>query len=352
MWAIAVKEFRQMVRDRRTLALMIAMPLVLLVVFGYAASFDVTTVSAEVVGPRAEAVAAGLPEALSVDAVRPSAGRGEAIADLRAARYHVVVVTEADSPASSTVLVDGSSLFTARAVVSAVAIAQLPVEVEVLFNPGLRTSVVMVPGLIGIVLVLVGTLATALGVVRERQAGTLEGLAVMPFRPRDVILGKLAPYFAVAVLDTVVVVVSGLILFGVPFEGSVSVFALASALFLFATLGIGVLISTVSENQGQAMQVTMLTVVPQILLSGLLFPLSSMAPGVRWIAYFLPLTYYIDIVRGVMVRGAPIGSLWFPLTMLAVLGGAVFALSITRFRRDLAPTPSVVASDDGRQGDR
>ena len=113
--------------------------------------------------------------------------------------------------------------------------------------------------------------------------------------------------------------------------------ALGATLFLFVTLGLGVLISTVSQNQGQAIQLAFMTVLPQILLSGLLFPLHSMAAGVRWIGYLLPLTYFIQLSRGVMVRGTPIDALVLPLTMLAVLGVAVFGLSLIRFRRDLAP---------------
>jgi ABC-2 type transport system permease protein len=107
---------------------------------------------------------------------------------------------------------------------------------------------------------------------------------------------------------------------------------------VFVTLSIGVLISSVSENQGQAIQLTMMTLLPQILLSGFVFPVTSMAPGVRWIAYLLPLKYFIDIARGVMLRGAPLSALWFPMLMLTVLGATVFALSLLRFRRDLAPT--------------
>jgi ABC-2 type transport system permease protein len=213
-----------------------------------------------------------------------------------------------------------------------------------LFNPSLATSAVMVPGIIGILLVFVGTLATALGVVRERQSGTMEQLAVMPFRPRDVFVGKVAPYFLIAAVDTAVVVAVGLAVFGVPFRGSVPLFVLGALLFVFVTLSIGVLISSVSENQGQAIQLTMMTLLPQILLSGFVFPVASMAPGVRWIAYLLPLKYFIDIARGVMLRGAPLSALWFPLLMLAVLGVAVFALSLLRFRRDLAPTGTTRAA--------
>jgi ABC-2 type transport system permease protein len=195
----------------------------------------------------------------------------------------------------------------------------------------------MIPGLIGLVLVFVGTVITSLGVVKERQAGTLEQLAVMPFRPRDVVAGKVLPYFVVAAADMTIIVLAGLLLFDMPFRGSVLTFVLAAGLFLLVTLGIGVLISTVSQNQGQAVMLAIMTLLPQVLLSGLIFPVDAMAAGVRWIAYLLPLKYFIEISRGVLVRGTPAGALLLPLGMLAVLGVAVFSLAVLRFRRDLAP---------------
>lgn len=212
----------------------------------------------------------------------------------------------------------------------------LPV-VQVLFNPKLRTSDVMVPGLAGIILVFVGTIVTSIGVVRERQAGTLEQLAVMPLRPADVFLGKIAPYFMVGAADLGVVIATGVVVFHVPFRGSVAELGLGALLFLFVTLGIGVLISSVSENQGQAIQLAIMAVLPQVLLSGLVFPLSSMVIGVRWIAYVLPLTYFNQIARGVMLRGEPIAALWQPFAYLALLGIVIGGLAILRFRRYLAP---------------
>jgi ABC-2 type transport system permease protein len=197
----------------------------------------------------------------------------------------------------------------------------------------------MIPGLAGLVLLFIGTLITSLGVVRERQAGTLEQLAVMPLRPRDVFLGKIAPYFLVASLDLVVILTVGVTLFDVPFNGSWLVLALGSLLFLFVTLGVGVLISIVSQNQGQAIQLAIMSALPQIILSGLIFPLESMAAGVRWISYVLPLTYFTQIARGVMLRGAPISSLWEPFLFLSLLAVVVVAAATLRFRRQLAPAP-------------
>ena len=209
MWAMAMKEFRQMRRDRRTLAMMILLPVLLLVVFGYAASFDVDQVKTVVVGPRAEQVAATLPGRLDVVRVAPAERRQQAVEALRDADAAVAVVTtDAGRPQ---VLVDGADLFSARSVVTELKGRPALPAPEVLFNPGLETSAIMVPGLMGVVLVFVGTIATALGVVRERQSGTLEQLAVMPFRARDVLFGKLLPYLGVAVVDLAVIVAVGVL---------------------------------------------------------------------------------------------------------------------------------------------
>jgi ABC-2 type transport system permease protein len=333
MWAMVMKEVRQARRDRRTLAMMIVMPIMLLVVFGYAASFDVSTIEVAFPGG-APAQAAGLPDVFEPVATT----RTDPVEILRYGEADVVVTVDGGSVLAS---IDGSQLFTARAAVqafTAAAASGVPVSTDVLFNPELDTSAVLVPGLAGLVLLFVGSLITSLGVVRERQAGTLEQLAVMPLRPRDVFVGKIAPYFVVAAVDMVIVLVVGWLLFDVPFAGSIWLLALGAVLFLFVTLGAGVLISTVSENQGQAIQLAIMTLLPQVLLSGLIFPLESMAPGVRWIGYFLPLTYFNQISRGVMLKGAPIGAIALPLSLLAALGVVVFGLAVLRFRADLAPT--------------
>lgn len=354
MLAMALKEFRQLRRDHRTVAMMVVLPLVLLVVFGYAASFDVSSIRTIVYGPNATVIAAALPTLLDVRETRVTGDRAAATDALRRGEATLAIVSDATGHVGA-ILVDGADLFGARAAVAAMSgaaaaaggagaaggasagpMVSLPAP-EILFNPDLRTSAIMVPALAGMILIFVGTVATSLGVVRERQAGTLEQLAVMPFRPRDVFIGKVLPYFAVAALDMTVVVLAGLIIFGVPFRGSVLTFALGAGLFLFVTSGIGILISTVSENQGQAIQLAIMTLLPQILLSGMIFPLDSMAAGVRWIGYLLPLTYFTQISRGVLLRGAPIDALAVPIGALAIMGTLVFGLSIVRFRRDLAP---------------
>jgi ABC-2 type transport system permease protein len=339
VWAVVAKEFRELRRDRRTMAMMIVLPVVLLVVFGYAANFKVHDIPTVVVGPGARQAAALLhAPTFRVTEVNPGAGQSAARARLRSGRDVVAVVTGR----RPLVLMDGTQLFSVETAENALAgaapVAGSPApSVRVLYNPDLNTSWVMVPGLAGLILVFIGTLITSLGVVRERQSGTLEQLAVMPFRAWDIIAGKIAPYMMVAAADLVLIVVIGMAVFHVPFAGNVAVFALGATLFLLVTLGMGVLVSTVSQNQGQAIQLAFMIVLPQVLLSGLIFPVSSMAPGVRWISYVLPLTYFIDVSRGVMLKAMPISALWQPLALLALLAVVVLGLAIIRFRRDLAP---------------
>lgn len=344
MWAMVVKEFRQLRRDRRTVAMMVLLPVLLLVVFGYAASFDVHDIPTVVVGPAAAVAAAHLHEPFRVVAVHAGGTLATATAALRDGSAVVGIVTGGRHPV---VLMDGTQPFSvqtaeaallrARSGGGAFAAASIGAAVRILFDPTLRTSWIMVPGIAGLILVFIGTLVTSLGVVRERQAGTLEQLAVMPFRAADVIAGKIAPYFIVAAVDLGITLGVGMGLFGVPFRGDVALFALGAVLFLLVTLGFGVLISTVSENQGQAIQLAIMFVLPQVLLSGFVFPLSSMAPGVRWISWFLPLTYFVEISRGAMLKAAPAASLLRPLGLLGLLGVVVFSLALVRFRRELAP---------------
>lgn len=341
MRAMILKEFRELRRDRRTLAMLIAMPLLLLVVFGYAANFYVGSVETAVVGPQAARAAAALPGYFDVTVVDPDGTRSDAENMLRDNEVDVALVASTLA-APPVALVDGSNLFAAQSSVSALNKAGTSVQTEVLFNPELKTSWVMVPAIIGLILTFIGTIITSIGLVREREAGTLEQLAVMPIRPSQVILGKIIPYFLLAALDMIVVTVLGIALFDVPFNGNVLVFALGAAIFLFVVLGLGVLISTVSQTVGQAIQTAFFFLLPQILLSGMIFPLDAMAAGVRWIGYLLPLTYFTMISQGVMLRGAPIATLWLPLVVLTVMAVVVFTGATLRFRRDLAPNVKAV----------
>lgn len=337
MRAVIIKEFRELVRDKRTLGLLVAMPLLLLVIFGYAANFYVSSVQTAVVGPQANTVAAGLPSYFEVTDKSTDDTAADARDMLRDNKVDVAMVTGDSPTAPIEALVDGSNLFAAQSAVGALNKFGAKVHIEVLFNPSLKTSWVMVPAIIGLILTFIGTIITSIGLVRERETGTLEQLAVMPISPAQVILGKIVPYFLVAAVDMIIVTVLGMLLFDVPFNGNVLTFAIGAALFLFVVLGLGVFISTISQTTGQAIQTAFFFLLPQILLSGMIFPLDAMAAGVRWIGYLLPLTYFTMISQGVMLRGAPISTLWLPLLILAVMAVIVFTAATMRFRRDLAP---------------
>jgi ABC-2 type transport system permease protein len=337
MYAMILKEFRELSRDRRTMAMLVILPVLLLVVFGYAANFNVNSLRTYVVGPSASSLAERLPAQFDVVAVQPGSGSAQAQEILRDGEASVVFDTSTTPP---TAWIDGSSLFAAQSAIAAIAKSGAPVTTKVLYNPELKTSWYMIPALIGLILTFIGTIVTSLGLVREREAGTIEQLAVMPFRASDVIIGKISPYFVLAGLDMVVIAVLGTTLFDVPFLGNPLTFALGAAIFLFVVLGIGVLVSTLSETQGQAIQGALLIVLPQILLSGMIFPLTAMPWSVRWIGYCLPLTWFTAITRGVMIRGAPITAvtIWVPLLVLSAMAVVIFSLAVLRFRAQLAPT--------------
>jgi ABC-2 type transport system permease protein len=326
-----LKEFRQMRRDRRTMALLFMVPLLMLAVFGYAARFDVKDIPTAVVGPESPDMLKALGADFDVVERQPSGDAAAARRLLRDSKAHVALVT---TPGQTAVLIDGSELFSAQSALRR--LASLPdAQVQILYNPQLETGHVMIPGIIGFILLFVGLFITGLGVVREREQGTLEQFAVTPLRPTDVILGKIIPYFLIAFFNLVLSTVAGVVIFGVPFRGSVLLFSAFGLAFLFAILGFGVMVSTTSHSQGEAVQLAILIILPQVMVSGMVFPLSAMPDGVRWIGALMPLTYFIIGMKGVLLKAAPLESLWVPLSVLVLMAAVVFVISVLRFRREL-----------------
>jgi ABC-2 type transport system permease protein len=328
-----LKEFRQMRRDRRTMALMLVVPLLMLTVFGYAARFDVKSIPTAVVGPVSPEAVRALGPGFDIVRRQPAGDGASARRLLRDSKAHVAIVATA---AGTDVLIDGTELFSAQSALRRFGGAPAA-RVEVLYNADLSTAAVMVPAITGFILLFVGLFITGLGVVREREQGTLELFAVSPLRPVDVILGKIVPHFLIAFLNLVVATLAGLLVFDVPFRGSVVLFAAFGLVFLFAVLGFGVLVSTASRTQGEAVQLAILVILPQVMVSGMVFPIQAMPEGVRWLSWIMPLTYFILGSRGVLLKAAPLQALWFPLGMLVAMAAAVFVLSVLRFRRELTP---------------
>lgn len=397
MRALFIKEFQELKRDRRTLAMIIMLPLLLLLVFGYAANFSVDHINVKVIGPQASSTVSylkSLPGADKFNFVADTSAPAtptQAQKLLRSPSGDVVVIPKAKAGTLSQrvdVYLNGAKLFTAQSakadlvqmqandmraqlkqLSSAATQAQQSAQglrtnptqaaqaakeqsqklqalakqaqetntnwIKVEFNPDLKTSWVMIPGLIGLVMAVIGTLITSIGMVREREAGTLEQLAVMPIKARSIIAGKISPYFMLAIVDMSAVALAGVYLFDIPFNGQLWLFALAGGLFLGVVLGLGVLISTVSQTTAQAVQMAIMTIIPQTLLSGLVFPLESMATWVRCIGYLLPLTWFVQVSRGVMLNGSNAAQLWLPLSIMALQCVVLFGAATARLARSL-----------------
>jgi ABC-2 type transport system permease protein len=343
------KEFIQMRRDRRTLVMMVAIPVLWIVIFGYAATFDVHNIRIVVAVPAAEPSAALIASALDASdyfQVVESGPLTDAQLEAAVHDHRAPVAIRPPTPTEPGLFIaDGSDLFTAQAAVRQIQmIAQTfsqqtgsapVIETKVLYNPDLRSVNYMIPGLVGVVMVFIATMMTAVAIVRERERGTLEQLLVTPVGPFELMLGKIVPYMAIAFVDFLIVVACGVYIFHVPFAGNPGLLFLLSFAFLFVCLGMGLLVSTVSYTQQQAMQMAVFTLLPQILLSGFIFPLAAIPWPVRWIAYLAPLTYFLPIARGTFLRGEGIADLWVYVVILIAYAIVIVSLAAWRFRRKL-----------------
>jgi ABC-2 type transport system permease protein len=350
--SLTKKEFIQIKRDRRTLGMMIVVPFIWLLIFGYAASFDVQHISTGVVGgpgyPMAPMVRTLLGSSQYFDvAAEQFATKADLEEAIRTGRISIGIIPPQTDGTPGTLVVDGSNLFTSQTAVRQLqALAQglaaqqgqalsMPFKTEILYNPDLRSANSMIPGLVGVVMVFIATIMTAVGVVRERERGTLEQLLVTPLSSTELMVGKIAPYVLISLVDLVIVVVAGVFIFDVPFAGNPWLLFGLSFIFLVACLGVGLLVSTVSQTQQQAMQMAVFALLPQILLSGFIFPLTAIPWGVRWIAYLLPLTYFLPISRGIFVKDLGMAYLWPYAVILAGYAVLVVAVAAWRFRRRL-----------------
>jgi ABC-2 type transport system permease protein len=210
--------------------------------------------------------------------------------------------------------------------------AQVVLVPRVLYNPRLKTAPYIVPGIAGTLLVIVTTLVTAMGLSREREMGTMEQVLVTPIRPLWLLIGKLLPFLVIGIFDVLLLVAVGSWVFEVPLRGSLVVAAVGVLLYVFSTLGVGLLISTVSQNQQQAFLGAFIFMMPAILLSGVMTPIRGMPGWLQVITWLNPVRHFAEVMRGVLMRGAGFADLWFQLAFLAALGVGVMALAVSRFR--------------------
>jgi ABC-2 type transport system permease protein len=365
LWPMLRKEFIQMRRDRLTFALIIVIPIIQLVLFGYAVRTEVRNLSTVVLDESRTAESRSLVSVMeqtqnfritgnvqSRDEVRKwiESGRARAaiiippdfernIKSHRTAEAQVIV--DAADPLASASAIGGAAL---AASVRATAIADptanrlppLDVRVRPWYNPALRSAVYIVPGLIGVLLSLTLLLVTSIAIARERERGTFEQLVVTPISKTDIMLGKLLPFVAIAYLQMTSVLVLGKILFHVPIRGSVTLLYLLSLGFIVANLAVGLLVSTLVKTQLQAMQLSVFFLMPNILLSGFMFPIDAMPAVARGLAYALPLTYYLTILRGVLLKGIGIEYLWHETLVLLGFAGLLIVISVKRFSKTVS----------------
>lgn len=208
-------------------------------------------------------------------------------------------------------------------------------EVRVWYNPELKSRNFMVPGVLGLILMIMTTMLASLGIVRERETGTMEQLIVTPIRPYQLILGKLLPFVLIGLVEATFVIIVARGWFGVPVRGSVALLFALCLPFMLNTLGIGLFVSTISRNQQQAMLTSLFFILPQIVLSGFVFPIENMPKAFQYLTMIIPIRYFFVIIRGIMLKGAGWSELWNQAAALMVLGTAILTLSVTRFRKKL-----------------
>ena len=362
------KEFIQIRRDRRMLPILLVLPVMQLIILGYAVSSDIKHVSTVVCDldrtPESRAFIDRFAATEYFD-IRYRVNDERRIKDLMdAGRVRVGIVIPPrfaaklarQETATVQLLLDGSDSNTATVaqgyvtqIVNAASAriilerlgpkSTLPAAVNptirVWFNPDLKSVNFMVPGVIALILTIVTMTMTATAIVKEKERGTIEQLIVTPIRPHQLMLGKAIPFVIIAYVDILIVVVAGVLWFRVPIAGSFLLLLALSGLFIMTTLGLGLLISTVSQTQQQAMMLSFFINPPFMLLSGFIFPIASMPEPMQYITYIIPLRYFLIIIRGIFLKGIGLEILWPQALALLAFGVTVLTLSAMRFRKRL-----------------
>ena len=356
--AVAAKEALQLARDRVTFGLIIGIPAMQIVLFGYAINFDVRGLDAAVLDQARTSLSRQLVADLAATQVMKITHQAQSEAELRGlmargeASIGVVIppdverrLADGTQPALQ-IVVDGSqpalenvaqglskTPTLGRAGLRAGSAS--PVEVRVEYNPEKRTAVQVVPALVGTILNITMVIFTAGAVVRERERGNLELLMTTPVSRGELMAGKLLPYIVIGLIQTTLILLLGHTLFRVPIVGNLGELYLGALLFIAATLALGLFISTLVQTQFQAFQMAFMTMLPSILMSGFVFPFEGMPVAAQWIAQVLPLTHFIEIVRGIVLRGAHLWDMPTQLLKLAVFFAIMLSASVLRFHKRL-----------------
>lgn len=369
--AVMRKEALHIIRDKRTMGIMLVMPVVELLLFGYAVTTDVKHLPMAVLDQDHSRESRQLADAyrysrvFDMDYLPDTVAEFDRLIDSGQARAGLLIgrgygedLTR-DGRAQVSFIVDGSDPTVASTALAAAAgvgqaqsaqiiqayaastgrqgITQLGLEVRprVWYNPGMVSANFMVPALIGFILQVLTTMLTALSIVREKEIGTMEQLIVTPVQPLELILGKVLPYVVVALLVSVEILLVGSWWFSVPINGSAVLLLALGGVFLLSSLGLGILVSSVAHTQQEAMFLAFFTMFPAIFLSGFMFPLASMPEVLQALSYGVPLRYFLVIDRGIVLKGNGIDILWPEVAALAVLGVLILGVASARFRKRL-----------------
>ena len=363
--AVCRKELRQIARDRRTLMILIFIPVFFLLLYGYALNFDIRNIALAVEdrdgSPESRALVSAFVNSGYFDlaAAVYSPGEAERLLDLNRARA-VLVVPErfgrdvaSGRTAAVQVLIAGDNANTATTVMGyALAILRdatsfapgrvqlappVTVEPRIWYNPELRSTLFLVPGLIAYIAMITAVASTALSIVREKELGTMEQVRMAPIGTFPFIVGKTIPYFLIALTSAALIILAAMALFGLPMRGSWLALFVALALFLTGALATGLLISTLADSQQVAFQMALLiSLLPTLILSGFIFPISSMPRALQLVTTLVPARYFLLALRGIVLKGAPIATLGWPLAALALYAAAMLALSSLRLARQRA----------------
>ena len=364
--AILRREFIDVLRDRRSLALTLLWPISLLLMYGYGIRYDVDNVPITILDhsetPESRDLSEQMLRSGYFSVVRFARDEREVEHDLMndAVRAAIVIPRDfaadlrSDQPTAIQVLIDGSDANTAtiaqgyalaivnqfvatrRAGLAKANAPPIRIASRIWYNPELKSVNFIVPGVIAVIMMIVGAILTALSIVKEKERGTIEQILVSPIRPLEMMIGKLVPYMVIALIDLAIIICAGYVLFGVPIKGSIFQLAIFALLYLFCALGVGVFVSTIADNMQNALLAAIfMSLLPSVLLSGFVFPLEDLPAPIQAISYLFPARYFVTAIRGIYLKRVGLEVLWPEALLLIVFAITIVGFSASRFQERL-----------------
>jgi len=358
------KEFYHILRDPRTIMILLLMPIIQIILFGFALSTDIRNVNIAILDNSKDGVTTQMIEKLSsssyfhvtkmiysereIEELMQSGRAGIVVvfgdnfeeSVIHEGRGSVEVIVDGTDPNTAATILNYTSSIMGSAAADIPGVSQNSItinpQVRMLFNPQMKSAYNFVPGVMGLILLLICTMMTSISIVREKETGTMEVLLVSPMRPIYIILSKAVPYFVVSMVNLTTILLLSRFVLGIPIEGSLFWLIAISLIYIFVALSIGLLVSTITETQVAAMLISgMVFMMPVILLSGMIFPTSNMPEILQWISQIIPAKWYIASVRKIMIEGLSIGSVLQEVGVLMFMGAVVLIISLKKFKQRL-----------------